>query len=99
MKSLAFVFRAAKKYKAPLIVTVISMLLLIGAQLLIPWIIRSLINIVTDEGLTAAAFKQITTLTLIAAGVYVVKAGLQFLRSYMAHIAGWGVAARWRGRE
>jgi ATP-binding cassette subfamily B protein/subfamily B ATP-binding cassette protein MsbA len=93
MKSLAFVFRAAKKYKAPLIITVFSMLLLIGAQLLIPWIIRSLINIVTDDGLNPAAFKQITTLTLIAAGVYVVKAGLQFLRSYMAHIAGWGVVA------
>ncbi len=93
MKSLAFVFRAAKKYKAPLMVTVISMLLLIGAQLLIPWIIRSLINIVTGEGLDAAAFKQITTLTLIAAGVYILKAGLQFLRSYMAHIAGWGVVA------
>lgn len=93
MKSLAFVFRAAKKYKAPLIITVLSMLLLIGAQLLIPWIIRSLINIVTADGLNAAAFKQITTLTLVAAGVYIVKAGLQFLRSYMAHLAGWGVVA------
>lgn len=98
MKSLAFVFRAAKKYKKPLIVTVISMLLLIGAQLLIPWIIRSLVAIVTDEGISEAAFQQILTLTLIALAVYIVKAVLQFLRSYMAHIAGWGVVADVRKR-
>lgn len=93
MKSLAFVFRAAKQYKSPLVITVVSMLLLVGAQLLIPWIIRTLINTVTDVGLSAASFRTITTLTLIALGVYLVKAVLQFLRSYMAHIAGWGVVA------
>jgi ATP-binding cassette subfamily B protein/subfamily B ATP-binding cassette protein MsbA len=43
--------------------------------------------------LTADSFNTITTLTLIALGVYLVKAGLQFVRSYMAHIAGWGVVA------
>lgn len=93
MKSLAFVLKFARRYTVPLVLTIVSMILLVGAQLLIPWIIRSLINTVTSGDLTADSFNTITTLTLIALGVYFVKAGLQFVRSYMAHIAGWGVVA------
>ncbi|HSM26467.1 MAG TPA: ABC transporter ATP-binding protein, partial [Anaerolineaceae bacterium] len=93
MKSLAFVFKFARHYKIPLALTVISMTLLVGAQLLIPWIVRSLINTVTSGNLSLESFNKITTLALIALVVYLVKAGLQFVRSYMAHIAGWGVVA------
>ncbi len=93
MKSLAFVLKFARRYTGPLVLTIVSMILLVGAQLLIPWIVRSLINTVTSGDLTADSFNTITTLTLIALGVYFVKAGLQFVRSYMAHIAGWGVVA------
>ena len=93
MKSLAFVFKFARHYKIPLTLTVISMILLVGAQLLIPWIIRTLINTVTSENLSLESFNIITNLALIALAVFLVKAGLQFIRSYMAHIAGWGVVA------
>lgn len=93
MKSLAFVFKFARHYKIPLTLTVISMILLVGAQLLIPWIIRTLINTVTSENLSLESFNTITNLALIALAVFLVKAGLQFIRSYMAHIAGWGVVA------
>ena len=81
MKSLAFVLKFARRYTVPLVLTIISMILLVGAQLLIPWIVRSLINTVTSGDLTADSFNTITTLTLIALGVYLVKAGLQFVRS------------------
>ncbi|PKO12105.1 MAG: ABC transporter ATP-binding protein [Chloroflexi bacterium HGW-Chloroflexi-10] len=93
MKPLLFVFKAAKKYTTPLLLTIISMLLLVGAQLAIPWIIRALINTVTGEGLTAESFDTIGRLTLIVLLVYLVRSVLQFVRSYMAHIAGWGVVA------
>ncbi len=93
MKSLAFVFKFARRYTTPLILTVISMVLLVGAQLVIPWIIRNLINTVTSDGLTLESFDTITRLTIIALLVYLLRAGLQFVRSYMAHIAGWGVVA------
>jgi ATP-binding cassette subfamily B protein/subfamily B ATP-binding cassette protein MsbA len=39
----------------------------------------------------------ITTLTLAMLGVYILRAILTFLRSYMAHVAGWGVVAEVRG--
>jgi ATP-binding cassette subfamily B protein/subfamily B ATP-binding cassette protein MsbA len=69
------------------------MLALVGAQLLIPWIIRLLVSAVTAPGATLQVMDYITRLTVIVLIVYVGRAGLQFLRSYMAHIAGWGVVA------
>ena len=93
MKSLAFVFTFVKKYTRQLILTVISMLLLVGAQLIIPWIIRILINTVTSDKLSLETLNTIARLALIVLGIYLLRAGLQFVRSYMAHIAGWGVVA------
>lgn len=83
----------AKKYTWPLIITVISMLALVGAQLLIPWLIRSLIELVTDQQLSTATMNTVRNLTLIALITFIARGVVQFLRSYMAHIAGWGVVS------
>lgn len=93
MQSLAFLFRYARNYTLVLVVTVISMLLLVAAQLVIPWIIKTMVAEVTDPSGSVMSYESVTNLTLLALGVFVVRAGLQFLRSYMAHIAGWGVVA------
>ena len=93
MKPLKFVFIFARKYTLQLLVTIISMLLLVGAQLLIPWVVRLLVGSVTSPGLSAETLDYIDRLALVVLIVYVARAGLQFLRSYMAHIAGWGVVA------
>ena len=93
MKTLSFVFTFARKYLSSLVITILSMLLLVGAQLVIPWIIRLLVNAVSTPDLSDSSFDLISTLTLIVLGVYLARAGLQYLRSYKAHIAGWGVVA------
>jgi ATP-binding cassette subfamily B protein/subfamily B ATP-binding cassette protein MsbA len=69
------------------------MLLLVGVQLLIPWIIKILIADITAQASAQASLGLITQLTIVVLIVYVARAGLQFLRSYMAHVAGWGVVA------
>jgi len=69
------------------------MLLLVGAQLLVPWIIRLLISAVANSTLSEDTLNYIGQLALVVLVVYIVRAVLQFLRSYMAHIAGWGVVA------
>ena len=69
------------------------MLLLVGAQLLVPWVIRLLISAVTNSTLSEDTLNYIGQLALVVLVVYIVRAVLQFLRSYMAHIAGWGVVA------
>jgi ATP-binding cassette subfamily B protein/subfamily B ATP-binding cassette protein MsbA len=93
MKTLRFILGYARNYAGHLAVTVISMILLVGAQLLAPWIVREMIATVTNHAMSPAAMAEITRLALVALGVYVIRGGLQFLRSYMAHIAGWGVVA------
>ncbi|MCB2209788.1 ABC transporter ATP-binding protein/permease [bacterium] len=85
--------RFAKKYAWALVITVVAMLALVGAQLLIPWLIRTLIELVTNESLSTATMNTVTRLTLIAAVTFIARGLVQFLRSYMAHIAGWGVVS------
>ena len=93
MKPFQLIFHYARNYKLPLIVTTLSMLLLVGVQLTIPWIVKSLIASVTAVPPDPSAMPFITRLSLLALAVYVARAGLTFLRSYLAHIAGWGVVA------
>ncbi len=93
MKQIKFLLIYAKNYTGSLVITVISMLLLVGVQLLIPWIIRTMIAAVTGPAGNQISSALITRLALLALAVYLARFGLQFLRSYLAHVAGWGVVA------
>lgn len=93
MKPFQLIFQYARNYSIALTVTAFSMLTLVGIQLLVPWIIKLLIDAVTAPGATLDVMGLVSKLTLIVFGVYVGRAGLQFLRSYLAHVAGWGVVA------
>lgn len=93
MKPFSLIFTYAKKYTGSLIVTSLSMLALVGVQLLIPWIIKSLISLVTVSNGSTNNISTITKMTVLVLIVYIARAILQFLRSYVAHYAGWGVVA------
>jgi ATP-binding cassette, subfamily B, bacterial len=93
VKPIQLALRYALKYTKPLIVAVVSMLLLVAVSLLIPWIIKDLIAAITTQTATTETQKIVTSLTLAAFAVFVMRAVLQFLRGYMAHVAGWGVVA------
>src|SRR4030042_3151654 len=93
LKPLKLVLSYARRYKLVLVITIISMFLLVGVQLVIPWIIRTLIAAVTAPTITPLSYKLVGILALAVLGVFVIRAGMQFLRSYMAHLAGWGVVA------
>jgi len=93
MKTFRFVLVYARKYVKPLVLTVVSMVLLVGGQLVIPWIVRSMIAEVQHPTGGQAAVDTMTRLALLALAIYLLRAGLQFVRSYMAHVAGWGVVS------
>ena len=93
MQTFRFLFEYARKYLGHLIVTVVSMILLVGVQLLAPWIIRLMIATVMNQAAEQASLDLVTRLALLALAAYIMRAGLQFLRSYMAHVAGWNVVA------
>ena len=77
-----------------LIITIVSMFLLVGVQLVVPWIIRPLIENVTSPTVTPSSFTVVDIMALIVLGdLYRRAPGCTFLRSYMAHLAGWGVVA------
>jgi ATP-binding cassette subfamily B protein/subfamily B ATP-binding cassette protein MsbA len=87
------VFECAGKYVGSLALTMVGMLLLVGVQLVAPWIVKNMVATVTDPTAGPEAVDFVTRLALLALAVYVARAGLRFLRSYMAHVAGWNVVA------
>ena len=93
MKPFQIIFTYARKYTGVLVVTTISMLLLVGVQMIIPWMIKLLVAAITAQPVAPNTMGFVTQLTIVALIAYLARAGLQFLRSYMAHIAGWGVVA------
>ncbi len=93
MKTLKFLFGYARRYTKVLVVTIVSMLLLVGVQLLAPWMIRTMIALVKEPSNLASSMQTILRLAIYTLLLYIARGGLQFVRSYMAHVAGWGVVA------
>ncbi len=93
MKSLRFVSRFAGKYRWPLIWTVVSMVLLTLVRLAGPWIVKSMVDTVTAPGASLVDLGRVQQLALLGLGVFAAQLVLRFVRSYMAHVAGWGVVA------
>ena len=93
MKSIKLILTFARKYTRVLVITIAAMILLVGVQLLGPWIIKNLLGALTGGGASAETLSTILQLTLLGLAVYLAKAGLTFLRMYLSHVAGWGVVA------
>lgn len=95
---LKFLLEYSRRYIGPLILAVTSMVLLVGVQLAAPWIVRTMIATLQEQGGNSQALRTIAWLALAALAIYLARAGLVFVRSYMAHVAGWGVVADVRRR-
>ncbi len=98
MRTLTFVLEYAKKYTRSLVITALSMSLLVGVELLVPQILRSLVSHVEEGVWDATTSRYVTQLALGLLGVYLIRGVLGFVRSYAAHVAGWGVVADSRRR-
>ena len=98
MKALRFFSSYIKDYARPLSIVVVSMLMLTAVGLAAPWVVRSMIQTVTDPEASMQSSDTITRLAIIALGLFIVQGGLSFVRSYVAHVAGWGMVADARRR-
>ncbi|MBN2084284.1 MAG: ABC transporter ATP-binding protein [Anaerolineales bacterium] len=92
-KPFRIILTYARGYWPTLVVAMASMLLLVGVQLLVPWIVRLLVAAVADPSFAEVSEDFVGRLALVLLVVFTARAVLQFLRSYMAHIAGWSVVA------
>jgi len=93
LKPFTLMGKLARKYWKLIAMTALTMLALVGAQLLIPWMIRLLIERLTTEPLSQDTIDLITRISVIALIVFIARALMQFIRSYAAHKAGWGVVS------
>ncbi|NLV74832.1 MAG: ABC transporter ATP-binding protein [Chloroflexi bacterium] len=93
LKRLGFVFRYTERYIPYLVITIIAMILLVGVQLLTPQVVRTLVGAVSQGTWDNESAQLILKLSLGLLVIYIARAGLAFVRSYMAHKAGWGVVA------
>jgi len=93
LKPFTLMGKLARKYWKLIAMTALTMLALVGAQLLIPWMIRLLIERLTTEPLSQDTIDFITRISVIALIVFIARALMQFIRSYAAHKAGWGVVS------
>jgi len=93
VKSLRRVARHLRHYKPALMLTIVSMLALVGIQLIAPQLIRNMVATVTDPSAGSDALGHVARLALFALAIYLLRALLQFVRSYAAHVAAWHVVA------
>jgi len=93
LDSLRSVLHYLRQYKLPLALTMISMLALVGIQLVGPWLIKTMVAAVTAPEPSPETMSLVMNLALLAFAVYVLRAVMRFVRSYSAHVAGWHVVA------
>ena len=93
MKSLRLIFSYATNYVGALTVATLSMIALVGVQLVAPSIVRQLIAALTGGMSEQASLGFVTRLALTLLAVYAARAVLRFTSNYAAHVAGWGVVA------
>jgi ATP-binding cassette, subfamily B, bacterial len=93
VKSLRSMLRHAKHYKLPLALTMLSMLVLVGVQLLGPWLVRAMIDAIQNPDVRPDTMGYVARLAVMALAVYLIRGVMRFIRSYSAHVAGWHVVA------
>ena len=92
-----YVFRLlkfTKKYSYLLVLTGCAILGVTAVDLLVPWCLRDVTEILT--GSSPDMLEQILRITWILAAAYVVKMLLRFCQSYLSHVASWNVVAQLR---
>jgi len=75
--SLRSILHHVKRYKLPLGLTIVSMLVLVGVQLVGPWLVRTMVDAVTGSDAGPGALELVARLALLALAVYAVRALMQ----------------------
>lgn len=97
MKNVLRLIKFAKPYWLLLAVSGISILAITVLNLIGPWLIRDLMNILTDN-FSEASMGAIRNIALILAGTYLLKILFRFLNNYLSHKAAWNLVADMRVR-
>ena len=94
MKNIIRLLKYARRYWKHLIISMIALLALTGAQLYTPLVVRRLIALLTNKEPNLG--KESFRLAAILAGAYLVQAYAQYLRGYHTHYAAWNFVSDMR---
>jgi len=80
-----------KPYRWQLLLVAFSMIMVTGMNMAGPWMVRSLVQTVTEPTPGVDVFRQVSLLALIIIGVYIARAVFQFSTNYVSHYAAWNI--------
>ena len=87
MKNFVKLFKALRKYYVYLVIAIVGMVVVAGAQLCTPMVTRRLIGMITEGHPDLA--KKALVLGLVLLVLYALQAIGQFFKSYFSHYAAW----------
>ncbi|MBZ0294867.1 MAG: ABC transporter ATP-binding protein/permease [Anaerolineae bacterium] len=97
MKSLRKLLPFLKPYRWHMLTVILATLGVTVTNLIHPWLIRTLIQIVSDQTSTQEAVLQtVTGLAAVLLTVFVLRSFSTFLKSYIAHVMAWSVVSDMR---
>jgi len=95
MKNLIRLIRYARPYWSLLILTVVSTFAITALNLLVPWMVRDLVSLLTNT-LDSGAMRHIVVISGVLFISYLVKIVFSFMRNYLSHKAAWNLVADMR---
>ena len=97
MSILIRMFKAAKPYRVLIILAAFSTLSITALNLVAPWMIRDLTNILSAS-MDEQSLGKIGTIALILGLTYAARIGFRFISNYFAHMAAWRLVTDMRVR-
>lgn len=95
LKNFIRILKQAKPYWKYLIITGISLLVITALNLVTPWKVRELIDILSNDQISGK-MTIIRNISLILAGAYMARAVFTYLYRYLSHVAAWKLVADMR---
>jgi len=96
MKNLIRLVRYAKPYWGLLIISGASLLAITLLNLLYPWLIKELINILLTSPLNGQTMISIVNISIILIIAFCARAVFRYLNNYLSHKAAWNLVAEMR---
>ncbi len=95
LKNFIRILKHAKPYWKYLIITGISLLVITALNLVTPWKVRELIDVLSDEQISGK-ITIIRNISIILVGAYMARAVFTYLYRYLSHVAAWKLVADMR---
>lgn len=95
LKNFIRILKQAKPYWKYLIITGISLLVITALNLVTPWKVRELIDVLSKEQISGK-MTIVRNIAIILVGAYIARAVFTYLYRYLSHVAAWKLVADMR---